>query len=211
MAVSIVVYEDNSRLRDSIANLITFSDGLLLLGAFPDALQIETQTRELQPEVILMDIDMPGMSGIEAVQRVRCFNPDVQIIMITIFDDNQHVLDSIIAGANGYLLKKEISDQLQQAIGQVMNNEAPMSPAIAKMVIDHLRQKPERQIPDYELSAREKEILSSLSKGNSYKLIADQYEISINTVRTHIKKIYEKLQVHSQTEAISKALREKIV
>ncbi|MBS1948626.1 MAG: response regulator transcription factor [Bacteroidetes bacterium] len=212
MAISIALYEDNASLRDSLSGLLRGAEGIVLLAAFPDATKIEEQIKELTPDVILMDIDMPKVTGIEAVKKIRTFDYTVQIIMITVFDDSRHVLDSIIAGANGYLLKREISDRLMDAVQQVMNNEAPMSAGLAKMVIDYIHPKSSKTAgSNYGLSDREKEILASFSSGNSYKLIAAQYDISINTVRTHIKSIYEKLQVHSQTEAISKALREKIV
>jgi DNA-binding NarL/FixJ family response regulator len=127
-----------------------------------------------------------------------------------VFDDNTHVFDALRAGASGYLLKKHISTKLFDAIQEVLDGGAPMSPSIARMVLASMQQKPVVE-NIYQLTARETEILATLSKGNSYKLIASDMQISIDTVRTHIKKIYEKLQVHSQTEAVSKALQEKLV
>lgn len=211
MQIGIVVYEDNNNLRESLCNLITFSKNLLLLGNYARVDEVAAQVEELQPDVILMDIDMPGMNGIEAVKKIRTFNQQVQIIMLTVFDDNRHVLDAICAGASGYLLKKYISDHLTDAITQVLQGEAPMSPGIARMVIQSMQQTTKPLINNYNLTQREKEILSSLSKGNSYKLIAADSKISIDTVRTHIKNIYEKLQVHTQTEAVSKAVNERLV
>ena len=211
MQIGIVVYEDNNNLRESLCNLITFSKDLLLLGNYARVDEVTMQVRELQPDVILMDIDMPGMNGIEAVKHIRTFNQQVQIIMLTVFDDNRHVLDAICAGASGYLLKKHISDHLLDAITQVLQGEAPMSPGIARMVIQSMHQTIKPVINNYNLTQREKEILSNLSKGNSYKLIAADLTISIDTVRTHIKNIYQKLQVHSQTEAVSKAVNERLV
>ncbi len=159
-----------------------------------------------------MDIDLPGTNGIEAVKKIRGFNPGVYILMLTVFDDNKHVLDAICAGASGYLLKKYLPEKLIDAIHEVRHGGAPMSPGIARLVIAQLQQ---QTAPDnlnrYQLTAREKEILSSLSEGNSYKLIAAQFDISIDTVRTHIKHIYDKLQVRSQTEAVSKAINERLV
>lgn len=211
MQIGIVVYEDNNNLRESLCNLITFSKDLLLLGNYARVQKVATQIEELRPDVILMDIDMPGMNGIDAVKQIRTFNQQVQIIMLTVFDDNRHVLDAICAGASGYLLKKHISDHLLNAIAQVLQGEAPMSPGIARMVIQSMQQSTKPAINNYNLTQREKEILSNLSKGNSYKLIAADLFISIDTVRTHIKNIYEKLQVHSQTEAVSKAVNERLV
>ncbi len=211
MQIGIVIYEDNNNLRESLCNLITFSKDLLLLGNYARVEEVTTQIEEMQPDVILMDIDMPGMNGIEAVKQIRTFNQQVQIIMLTVFDDNRHVLDAICAGASGYLLKKHISDHLLDAITQVLQGEAPMSPGIARMVIQSMQQNSKPVNNNYNLTQREKEILSNLSKGNSYKLIAADLTISIDTVRTHIKNIYEKLQVHSQTEAVSKAVNERLV
>lgn len=211
MQVGVIVYEDNNNLRESLCNLITFSPDLLLLGNYSTATEAARQVKELQPDVILMDIDMPGISGIEAVKQIRAFNQQVQIIMLTVFDDNQHVLDAICAGASGYLLKKHISDHLPDAISQVLQGEAPMSRGIARMVLQSMQQTTKPVTNNYNLTQREKEILGNLSKGNSYKLIAAELFISIDTVRTHIKRVYEKLQVHSQVEAVSKAVNEKLV
>ena len=154
---------------------------------------------------------MPVVNGIEAVKIIRQFNQKVAIIMLTVFDDNQHVLDAICAGASGYLLKKHVSDKLQDAIYEVLNGGAPMSPGIARLVIQSIQLTPRRPENKYNLTPKESEILCSLSKGNSYKMMAADLSISIDTVRTHIKRIYEKLQVHSQTEAVAKAVNEKIV
>lgn len=211
MQIGIIVYEDNNNLRESLCNLITFSKDLLLLGNYARVDDVITQVKELQPDVILMDIGMPGMNGIEAVKQIRTFNHQVQIIMLTVFDDNRHVLDAICAGASGYLLKKNISDHLTDAIALVLQGEAPMSPGIARMVIQSMQQNTKPAIDNYNLTQREKEILSNLSKGNSYKLVAADLTISIDTVRTHIKNIYKKLQVHTQTEAVSKAVNERLV
>jgi DNA-binding NarL/FixJ family response regulator len=210
MAVSILVFEDNDLLRDSIRNMLVLSGDHTVAGDFKDALQVEQLVKSLAPQLILMDIDLPGMTGIEAVRRIRQFNTHVAIIMLTVFDDNQHVFDAICAGASGYLLKKHISARLFSAIEEVLDGGAPMSPSVARMVVGGMQQKT-GSTNRYQLTPREQEILTSLSKGNSYKLIAAGFDISIDTVRTHIKKIYEKLQVHSQTEAVAKAINEKLV
>lgn len=208
---TILLYDDNVSLRESLEKLVHFSNELLLLGSFGHVQNVKAQVEELQPDVILMDIDMPGLNGIEAVKQIRKFDQKVLIIMLTVFEDNVHVLDAIVAGASGYLLKKHISDKLMNAIKEVMEGGAPMSPGIARMVIESMQQKQAADSNKYQLTQREKEILASLSKGNSFKMIGADLEISIDTVRTHIKRIYEKLQVHSQTEAVSKAVNERIV
>lgn len=207
--VPVVLYEDNELLRQSLSSLVQLNDRYELVGAFENVLKVKEQISQLAPEIILMDIDMPGMSGIEAVQIVRKVNPALPILMLTVFDDNLHVFDAIRAGASGYLLKKHISNRLFDSIEDVLTGGAPMSPTVARMVIASM-QKPAQSNP-YQLTPREGEILTSLSQGNSYKLIASQLSISLDTVRTHIKKVYEKLHVHSQTEAVSKAIQEKLV
>ena len=210
--IGILLYEDNDSLRESLANLVTLSDDLLLLGAFPRADDIAAHLDLYHPEVILMDIEMPGLNGIDAVRHARALDKKVNIIMLTVFDDNKHVLDAICAGASGYLLKKHLSDHLPEAIRQVMDGEPPMSRGIARMIIAGMQQTAAGPAPDdYKLSAREKEILSHLSKGEGLKAMASDLRISLDTVRTHIKNIYEKLQVHSQTEAVAKAINEKLV
>lgn len=181
-----------------------------MLASFPDCSDVLNQVRQLDPDVILMDIDLPGINGIEAVKLIRGINPQVQIIMLTVFDDNTHVFDAMYAGANGYLLKKYISDKLLHAIQEVLQGGAPMSPSIARMIITSLQQ-PTVAAKDYSLTNREKEILQLLSSGNSFKMIAAELSISLDTVRTHIKHIYDKLHVRSQIEAVSKAIQEKLV
>lgn len=210
MKPSVLIYEDNVLLRESVGSMIRTSDKLELGSAFENVLNVEAEVKSYKPDFILMDIDMPGMSGIEAVQKIRKFNNTVSIIMLTVFDDNVHVFDALRAGASGYLLKKHISTRLFDALQEVQDGGAPMSPSIARMVLASMQQKASVENP-YQLTAKEKIVLTILSKGNSYKLIASELDISIDTVRTHIKKIYEKLQVHSQTEAVSKAINEKLV
>jgi DNA-binding NarL/FixJ family response regulator len=209
MATGILIYEDNTSLRESLNTLLTLSPSYLVLGAFEDCSQVVQQLEAAQPDVILMDIDLPGINGIEAVKRIRRVNKEVQIIMLTVFDDNTHVYDALYAGANGYLLKKYISDKLINSIAEVLQGGAPMSPSIARMVISHMHETTTNN--DYQLTPREKEILQSLSKGNSFKLIAAELGISLETVRTHIKHIYDKLHVQSQIEAVSKAINERLI
>lgn len=209
MSTRIVIYEDNSSLRESLNTLLSLSPNYEVLGAFGECTGVVKQFQELQPNVILMDIDLPGVNGIEAVKQIRAIDKDVQIIMLTVFDDNTHVYDALYAGANGYLLKKYISDKLVNSIAEVLQGGAPMSPSIARMVISHMHETNTGN--DYQLTPREKEILQSLSKGNSFKLIAAELGISHETVRTHIKHIYDKLHVQSQIEAVSKALTERLI
>ncbi len=213
MKHGVLIFEDNQQLRSSIEQMILISDELLLLGSFPNVLKVEQHVKELHPEVILMDIDMPGgMNGIDAVKKIRSLPSDVHIIMLTVFDDNKTVLEAIMAGASGYLLKKHISEKLTDAIKEVLNGGAPMSPNIARMVIASMQQK--NVIPDenkYQLTSREIQILKALAEGTGYKMIAAQLVVSLDTIRTHIKNIYRKMQVHNQLEAISRARNEGVI
>ena len=210
MGVLVQIYEDNDLLRESVGSLISLNDRFTLCGSFGDVMTILDQIKLSRPDVLLMDIDMPGMSGIEAVKKVRAAGLEIPILMLTVFDDDDHVFQALCAGASGYLLKKHISSRLFDALDELLAGGAPMSPSVARMVITSMQTKPVVQNPYY-LTSREKEILTSLSNGNSYKLIAAELQISIDTVRTHIKSIYEKLHVHSQTEAVSRAINEKLV
>jgi DNA-binding NarL/FixJ family response regulator len=210
MQAGILVYEDNTVLRESIEGLIDFSKDFILLGSFANAIQAEEQVKTLNPELILMDIDMPGLSGIEAVRRIRKFNEEVHIIMLTVFEESETVLNAIFAGASGYLLKKHLNDRLFPSMNEVLSGGAPMSPGIARLVISNMHTRSMSK-NKYDLTTREKEILTALSDGSSYKIIGEKHSISIDTVRSHLKNIYKKLQVHSQTEAVAKALNEKIL
>lgn len=209
MAIKLLVFEDNELLRESLEGLISLNHRLQLLGAFSHVLSVKEEVLRHKPDLLILDIEMPQMTGIEAVRKIRGFHPSLPILMLTVFDDNKHVFEALQAGASGYLLKKHIATKLFEAIDDVVSGGAPMSPSVARMVISAM------QLPvqgkDYQLTPREKEILTELSRGNSYKLIAAQLSISLDTVRTHIKNIYEKLHVHSQTEAVSKAINEKLV
>jgi DNA-binding NarL/FixJ family response regulator len=210
MTHSILLYEDNLLLSESIQTMLRLNKNIQLVGAYENPMEVNTHLQNLHPNLLIMDIDMPGMNGIEAVERVRKRNKDIPILMLTVFDDNQNVFDAIRAGASGYILKKHISTKLFSAIEEALEGGAPMSPSIARMVLASMQQRPSSENP-YQLTPKEKEVLTSLSKGNSYKLIADEVSISIDTVRSHIRKIYEKLHVHSQTEAVRKAINERLV
>ena len=211
MNTTILIFEDNDDLRNSTIALLKSVEGFEVVGAYANCLQAQEIVSTQKPGLILMDIAMPGKTGIDAVKEIRAVNASVPVIMLTVFDDDHHVYDAICAGASGYLLKRHIAEKLIASIHDVLEGGAPMSPSIAKMVIQSIRSTPKETANIYQLTCREKEILSSLSLGNSYKLIAASLQISIDTVRTHIKHIYEKLQVHSQTEAVSKAIQEKLV
>ena len=205
--IHIGIIEDNQALRESLVNLFNNTEGLqctLSLRNLTNAVNIINETI---PDVILMDIGLPGISGIEGVKLVRNYFPSVRIMMFTVFEDDDKIFDSICAGASGYLLKKTPPDEIIRAVKELYAGGAPMTSAIASRTLQLFREKLRPAIPDYGLSAREKEILEQLSEGLSYQKIADKLFISISTVRTHISSIYEKLQVNSKIEAIRKIKR----
>lgn len=205
MQTGVVIFEDNQSLRESIAQLLADSKEFVLLGSFPNALQAERQIRELKPDIVLMDIDMPGgVTGIDAVKKIRTFDRQTPIIMLTVFDDQTNVLDAVFAGASGYLLKKHLSEYLAGSIREVLSGGAPMSPNVARMVIASMHKYPSTTGNEYQLTARETEILSALAQGTGYKAISARLFISVDTVRSHIKNIYQKMQVHSQLEAVAR-------
>lgn len=207
MAHRIMIFEDNEALRKSLEELISLSDEFVVTSTHSNAMEAETEVKKNSPDLILMDIDMPGMTGIEAVRKLRTFNKKVPILMLTVFDDNTHILDAICAGASGYLLKKNVAEKLIPSIKEVLAEGASLSPSVAKMIIASM-QRPSDQ---YDFTTREKEILALLCKGNSYKMIASHLNLSFETIRSYIKKIYEKLQVHSATEAVSKVINERLI
>ncbi|MDR0792871.1 MAG: response regulator transcription factor [Chitinophagaceae bacterium] len=205
MQTATIIYEDNDLLRESLNGLIQDSPDCFLLGSFPNVLDVEKQVQNLKPHLILMDIEMPGgVSGVDAVKKIRVFDKQTPIIMLTIFDDRTNILEAIMSGASGYLLKKHISTHFHQAIREVLSGGAPMSPSVARMVIASMQKNSSAGNNMYNLSPREKELLVALSQGLGYKILADKYNLSIDTVRSHLKNIYRKLEVHSQLEAITK-------
>jgi DNA-binding NarL/FixJ family response regulator len=209
MTKHIILYEDNDGLRKGLADLLQLTDEFAVIASFSNCMQVEQEIRSLSPDIVLMDIDMPGRSGIEAVKLIREFNKQVAIIMLTVFDDTTNVFDAIRAGASGYLLKKNVSEKLVLSIKEVLDGGAPMSPSIAKMVVNSMQHQPSSH--QYNFTEKEKQILALLCKGNSYKMIAVETGYAFETIRSYIKKIYEKLQVHSATEAVSKAINERLV
>jgi DNA-binding NarL/FixJ family response regulator len=206
--IRVLIFEDNDDFRQGLVQLLNFSEGYDLIQAYSDANDSLNAVAIHQPDVILMDIDMPGMSGTDAVRRIKKAYPQAEIIMITVFENEEHVFEAIKAGANGYLLKKSSPVKILEAIKEAKEGGAPMSASIARKVIAFFSQQNKVKSADYDLSNREKEVLKSLVAGNSYKMIAAELSISVETVRSHIKKIYEKLHVNSNTEAVAKALRE---
>ncbi|MBX9782174.1 MAG: response regulator transcription factor [Chitinophagaceae bacterium] len=211
MPVRLLLYEDNENLRNSLVSLLQWQADMELIAALPDAQTVVNDIEACKPDVILMDIDMPFTNGIAALKQVRNIHAELPVIMLTVFDDNENIFNSICAGANGYILKKNF-DQIVPAVKDVLSGGAPMTGSVARKVLA-LFPRPAQHKSEEEqlLSIRETDILQLLIKGYSYKMVADELDIALETVRSHIKKIYKKLQVNSATEAIYKASKNKLV
>lgn len=208
----IVIFDDNAKRRDSLAMLIDLTDGMSCVGCFPDCSNVLHDVKSTHPDVVLMDIDMPHVNGIQGVAILRNEYPSLKILMQTVFEDDDKLFACIRSGADGYILKKAQPQELLRAIDDVFAGGAPMSPSIAKQVLRFVGStegKKEKQ--NFNLTNREQEILGLLVQGLSYKMIADRCFISLPTVNSHIQKIYEKLQVNTAVEAVTKALGNKIV
>ena len=211
MKIKVLVFDDNNDRRDSLRLLLQSTDDLIFAGAINDANDAVNVVQEICPDVILMDIGMPGTTGIEATRQIKKVFPGIQILMQTVFDDQERIFEAIKAGASGYLLKSSPAPKIIEAIFDAYAGGAPITPAIASKVINFFREQAPVKDQDYGLSDREKEVLNHLVDGLSYKMIASEMAISYNTVNSHIKKIYEKLHVHSVGEALSKVLHKKVI
>jgi DNA-binding NarL/FixJ family response regulator len=204
MAIRVLIYEDNAALRDALSELVDDSDTCELVGAFGDCLRANDQTYQLRPDVVLMDIDLPGRDGIQAVARLHREFPAVEVLMLTVFDDDDRVFRALCAGASGYLLKQTTPEQILESIQSVYAGGAPMSPSVARKVIQTFPGRTGQAATLDQLTSRESQVLHYLAQGMSYKLVAGELGISLETVRTHIKRIYEKLHVHSVVEAVAR-------
>lgn len=201
MAIRVCIVEDMDEVREGLASLLRFDERFEFLGAFADAEQAVGLLKSLQPDIVIMDINLPGMSGIACVRSLKPVCPGTQFMMFTIYDNDEKVFEALAAGANGYLLKKTPFARIGEALVELQEGGAPMSTHIARKVLDRMRPADSNGSA---LSSREHEVLSFLSKGLLYKEIANQLGISTNTVRQHIHNIYGKLHVQNRVEAINK-------
>ena len=209
--IKVLLYEDNPQLREGLTMLISGSDGFEVVAAYKNCENVVDEVSAFEPDVVLMDIDMPVVNGIEGLKRIRAVNDKVKVLMLTVFDDNQNVFQAISNGANGYVLKKTPPARLLEYIAEANTGGAPMTASIATQVLKMFANMNTKQGEDYHLSDREKQVLQLLVDGYSYKMIAAEMFIAIDTVRSHIKKIYEKLHVNSKSEAVAKAFKDRIV
>jgi len=210
--IQVALVEDDAGVRANLTRMIDSAPGFHCLGAYADGLTALKGIPSRRPDVVLMDINMPGMLGTECVSQLKQLLPDLPVLMLTVYDDSEQVFKSLMAGATGYLLKRTPKDKLLEAIREIDDGGAPMSRQIARRVVQFFQgmkstpETPHRALEVGTLTERERQVLELLSKGHAYKEIADQMSISFETVRTYVRSIYEKLHVHSRTEATLKYL-----
>jgi DNA-binding NarL/FixJ family response regulator len=210
-ALKVGIIEDQSKIREGLRSLIDGTDGYRCVCSFGSMEEALAKIDRELPDVLLLDIGLPGMSGIEGIRRIKALHPGLSVLMLTVYDDDQRIFDALCAGASGYLLKKTPPARLLESLQEVMGGGAPMSPDVARRVVTLFREFRPPADAGHQLTPHEIRILKLLVEGHNYKTAADQLDVSINTIRFHMRSIYEKLQVHSKSEAVSKALRHRIV
>jgi DNA-binding NarL/FixJ family response regulator len=199
MAIKVFIYDDNESRRDSLKALVELTPEIEFTGSAPDCSTLENDMQQYEPDVVLMDINMPNVDGMEGLRQIRQSFPHIKVLMQTVFDDNEKIFASIRSGASGYILKKDTPQRILQAVQEVHEGGAVMNPGIAQKVLDYFQPKKTTS----PLSDRETQVLTLLAEGLSYKMVADKLALSFHTVNTHTKNIYEKLHVASLGEAIA--------
>ena len=206
--IRVVIYDDHPQRCESLKALILLSGDMECVGVFHDCSHVLEEMRRFNPDIVLMDISMPNVDGISGVQKIKKEFPHVRVIMQTVFTDEARIFASLQAGAEGYILKNASAEKIIESIKEVYAGGASMTPSIALRVMKYFNQE---KSTDFHLTQKEKEVLTLLADGNSYKMVADNLGIAYNTVNAHVRKIYEKLHVHSIGEAVSVALKNRIV
>lgn len=207
MAITVSIVEDNEQLRGTLARVISRGEEFVCVGQHGTAEAALEEIPKEKPNVVLMDINLPGINGVECVRKLKQLVPEIQVMMLTAYEDTENIFNSLAAGASGYMLKRTPRDELLAAIREVYRGGSPMTTHIARKVVQSFLKPIAAPEPTADLSEREREVLDLLSQGLMYKEIAEKLEISFETVRTYIRRIYEKLQVRTRTEAVAKALR----
>jgi len=207
MPIKVAIVDDDDGIRTSLATLIRRAPALRLVGDYADAEAALKEIPHRPPDVVLMDINLPGVNGVECVRQLKISLPAVQFLMLTVYEDSDSLFNSLKAGASGYLLKRTASARLLDAIRDVYGGGSPMTPQLARRVVQYFAKPPGGESSRARLTPGEKDFLDQLAKGYAYKEIADRLTISIDTVRSYVRTVYEKLHVHSRTEAVVKYLR----
>ena len=207
MAIKVAIVEDDDWIRENLAAQIRNKNGFLCIGTYPSGEDALNEIPRALPDVVLMDINLPKMSGIECVRKLKAVLPSAHIMMLTVYEDSDKIFDSLLAGASGYLLKRTPQSEILDAIAEVHQGNSPMSGHIARKVVQYFNNRGSAEQAVEKLSKREREVLDHLAQGIAYKEIADVLSLSIDTIRMHIKGIYGKLHVHSRGEAVAKYLR----
>ena len=206
--IRVAIVEDDADVRESLRLLIGDDPGFSVVGDFGDCESALSALPATRPEVVLMDLDLPGISGIEGIRRLRAWNSPPDVLVLTIIEKDDALFQALRAGACGYLVKNDALEQVLEAIREVHRGGAPMSTQIARRVVESMRSQPTKASP---LTPRENEVLAELCKGHSYRTISDALFISEETVRRHLKNIYRKLEVHSKSEAVAKAYQDRLL
>jgi len=207
MPISVSIVEDNEKLRGTLARVLNRADGFQCVSQHGSAEDALKELPAVKPEVVLMDINLPGMNGVECVRQLKQVLPGTQVMMLTVYEDTENIFNALAAGASGYMLKRTVTKELLEAIQEVQRGGSPMTMHIARKVVQSFQKAAPAQQPAENLSEREQQVLDLLSHGLMYKEIAEKLEISYETVHTYIRRIYEKLQVRTRTEAVAKFLR----
>ena len=210
MPITVSIVEDNDKLRGTLAKVIGRAEGFRLASDYGSAEDALADLPKVKPDVVLMDINLPGMNGVECVRKLKASQPQVQVMMLTVYEDTENIFNALAAGANGYMLKRTPAKELIEAIHEVHRGGSPMTAHIARLVVQSFQRTPGAQQAADELSKlseREQQVLDLLSQGLIYKEIAEKLKISYESVHTYIRRIYEKLQVRTRTEAVAKFLQ----
>lgn len=202
--IRLAIVEDEQWMRNNLSHVIDSSPSLCCVGAFATAEEALEQMKSARPDVVLLDINLPGMNGVECLRHLRAALPEARYLMLTVFEESEKIFRSLLAGASGYLLKRSSTPELLNAIQEVYDGGSPMSSSIARRVVSYFNQMGQKTSQADTLSQREKEVLELLGKGAAYKDIADQLSLSIDTIRMNVRHIYTKLHVHSRSEATAK-------
>ncbi|MGA2029437.1 MAG: response regulator transcription factor [Verrucomicrobiota bacterium] len=207
MPISVSIVEDSDKLRETLMRVLNRADGFCCVSQYANAEDALKDLPQIKPDVVLMDINLPGMNGVECVRQLKKIAPEIQVMMLTVYEDTENIFDALAAGASGYMLKRTAGKELLEAIEEVKRGGSPMTTHIARKVVQSFQRSAEAEAQTENLSEREQQVLDLLSQGLMYKEIAEKLGIGYETVHTYIRRIYEKLQVRTRTEAVAKFLR----